>query len=143
LRNVFDRDATGKHAMRLPYAIVAFLALYVTAHGADAADALAKLDTNGNHIVEETEAQAGGRKLFAALDKNGDGLLRPEELNGGLGAPVLKAADPDADGALNPQEYAALITARYKSANANSDGLVDGAELGSLAGQLLVIMVVS
>jgi hypothetical protein len=27
-------------------------------------------------------------------------------------------------------------------ANANSDGLVDGAELGSLAGQLLVIMVV-
>ena len=35
-----------------------------------------------------------------------------------------------------------LITARYKSANANSDGLVDGAELGSLAGQLLVIMVV-
>ena len=102
----------------------------------------AKLDTNGNHIVEEAEAQAGGRKLFADLDKNGDGLLQPEELNGRLGGPVLKAADPDADGALNPQENAALITARYKSANANSDGLVDGAELGSLAGQLLVIMIV-
>ena len=58
-----------------------------------------------------------------------------------IGAAVLKAADPDADGALNPQEYAALITPRYKSANTNSDGLVDGAELGSLAGQLLVIMV--
>jgi hypothetical protein len=119
LRNVFNRDAAGKHAMRL----------------------FAKLDTNGNHIVEEAEAQAGGRKLFADLDKNGDGLLQPEELNERLGAAVLKAADPDVDGALNPQEYAALITARYKSANVNSDGLVDGAELGSLAGQLLVIMV--
>jgi len=128
--------------MRLSYAIVALLALHMTAHGADAADALAKLDTNGNHIVEEAEAQAGGRNLFADLDKNGDGLLQPAELDGRLGAPVLKAADPDADGALNPQEYAALITARYKSANANSDGLVDGAELGSPAGQLLVIMVV-
>jgi hypothetical protein len=113
----------------------------VTAHGVDAADALAKLDTNGNRLVEEVEAQAGGRKLFAALDKNGDGRLQPEELNGRLGASVVKAADPDADGALSPQEYAALITARYKSANANSDGLVDGSELGSLAGQLLVIMV--
>jgi hypothetical protein len=128
--------------MRLCRAIVALLVLHVTAHGADADDALAKLDSNGNHIVEEAEAQAGGRKLFAALDKSGDGLLQPEELNGRLGAAVLKAADPDADGALNPQEYAALITARYKSANTNSDGLVDGAELGSLAGQLLVIMVV-
>jgi len=127
--------------MRLSYAIVALLAVHVTAHGADAADALAKLDTNGNHIVEEAEAQAGGRKLFADLDKNGDGLLQPEELNERLGAAVLKAADHDVDGALNPQEYAALITARYKSANVNSDGLVDGAELGSLAGQLLVIMV--
>lgn len=78
---------------------------------------------------EEAEAQAGGPKLFADLDKNGDGLLQPQELNGRLGAPVLKAADPDADGALNPQEYAALITACYKSANANSDGLVDGAGL--------------
>ena len=91
--------------MRLSYAIAALLAFHVTAHGADAADALAKLDTNGNHIVEEAEAQAGGRMLFADLDKNGDGLLQPEELNERLGAAVLKAADPDADGALNPQEY--------------------------------------
>jgi len=127
--------------MRLFHAALVLLTLHVAALGADAADALAKLDTNGDHLVEESEAQAAGRRLFAQLDKNGDGLLQPEELNGRLGAAVLKAADPDADGALNPQEYAALITARYKSANANSDGLVDGAELGSLPGQLLVIMV--
>jgi hypothetical protein len=127
--------------MKLFHAALVLIALHVTAHGADAANALAKLDTNENHIVEEAEAQAAGRKLFAALDKNGDDLLQREELEGRLGAPVLKAADPDADGGLNPQEYAALITARYKSANANSDGLVDGAELGSLAGQLLLVVI--
>ena len=107
----------------------------------DAADALTQLDTNQNHLLEEAEAQAGGRKLFAGLDKSGDGLLQPEKLKGRLGAAVLKAADPDADGALNPQEYAALITARYKSANTNSDGLVDASELNSLTGQLLLVMI--
>ena len=111
--------------MRLFHAAVVLLALHLTVRGADAADPLATLDTSGNHRVEEAEAQAGGRKLFAELDKNGDGLLQPEEMNGRLGAAVLKAADPDAEGALNPQEYAALVTARYKSANTNSDGLVD------------------
>ena len=129
--------------MRFSHTILILLALaQLTARGVDAADALTQLDTNQNHLLEEAEAQAGGRKLFAVLDKSGDGRLQPEELNDRLGAGVQKAADPDADGALNPQEYAALITARYKSANTNSDGLVDGAELGSLAGQLLVIMVV-
>ena len=44
----------------------------VTAQGADGADALAKLDANGNHIVEETEAHAGGRLLFTELDTNVD-----------------------------------------------------------------------
>ena len=86
--------------------IFILLALHLTATGVDAADALARLDTNQNHLLEEAEAQAGGRKLFAELDKSGDGVLQLEELNGRLGAAVLKAADPDADGALNQQEYA-------------------------------------
>ena len=130
----------GEHAMRLLHAA---LVLLVTAQGADGADALAKLDANGNHIVEETEAHAGGRLLFTELDTNVDDLLQPEELNGRLGAAVLQAADPDADGGLNLQEYAVLITARYKSANANSDGLVDGAEPASHAGQLLLAVEMS
>ena len=131
--------------MRLSRTIFILLALQLTAPGvdaadaADAADALTRLDTNQNHLLEEAEAQAG--KLFAELDKSGDGLLQPEELNGRLGAAVLKAADPDADGALNQQEYAALLTARYKSANSGFDGLVDVSELNSLAGQLLLVTI--
>ena len=128
--------------MRVSYAIIILLAFaQLTVRAAGASAALTRLDTNQNHLLEEEEAQAGGRKLFADLDKSGDGLLQPEELNGRLGAAVLKAADPDADGALNPQEYAALLTARYKSANTNSDGLVDASELNSLAGRLLLVMI--
>ena len=125
--------------MRFPSAVfVLFAFALLVAPAVDAADALTRLDTNQNHLLEEAEAQAGGRKLFSGLDKSGDG---PEELNGRLGAAVLKAADPDADGALNPQEYAALITARYKSANTSPDGLVDVSELNSLSGRLLLVMI--
>jgi hypothetical protein len=53
----------------------------------------------------------------------------------------MKAADPDADAGLNRQEYASLLTARYKSANENADGTLDSNELASLAGRLLLVMV--
>ena len=101
--------------MRFSRTIFILLALQLAAPGVDAVDAadavdavdaLTRLDTNQNHLLEEAEAQAGGRKLFAEFDKSGDSVLQPEELKGRLGAAVLKAADPDADGALNQQEYA-------------------------------------
>jgi hypothetical protein len=109
--------------------------------GADT-DPFVELDQNRNHLVEEKEAQAAGRRVFGNVDANSDGLLQPNEIAGRLGGPVQKAADTDADGALNFQEYAALLTARYKSANSNGDGLVDRSELSSLTGQLLLVMVV-
>jgi hypothetical protein len=115
------------------------LVLIISSHVA-IADPLGSLDTNRNHIVEEAEAQAAGRRLFDRLDKDRDGRLQANELNGRLGAPVMKAADPDADGGLNTQEYASLLTARYKSANENADGTLDSDELASLAGRLLLVM---
>jgi hypothetical protein len=104
-------------------------------------DPLVTLDANRNHILEESEAQAAGRRLFDTLDTDRDGRLQPNEVNGRLGGAVMKAADPDADGGLNTQEYGALLTARFKSANQNADGTLDNNELASLAGRLLLVMV--
>jgi hypothetical protein len=85
--------------------VLAFEAL-----GADT-DPFVELDQNRNHLVEEREAQAAGRRVFGNVDANSDGLLQPNEIAGRLGGPVQKAADTDADGVLNFQEYAALLTA--------------------------------
>ena len=127
---------------RRPLFLKTAIALMLTATSQSAiADPLATLDANRNHILEESEAQAAGRRLFDTLDRDRDGRLQPNEVNGRLGGAVLKAADPDADGGLNTQEYAALLTARFKSANQNADGTLDNNELASLAGRLLLVMV--
>ena len=130
-----------RQIMKFLCKIVVLFALAQPAMSADT-DPMFRLDTNQNRLLEESEAQAAGRQLFGDLDENRDGRLQPEEIKGRLGGPVQKAADTDADGGLNFQEYAALLTARYKSANGNGDGLVDPSELDSLTGQLLLVMMV-
>jgi hypothetical protein len=127
--------------MKCLFKIAVLFALAQPAMGADT-DPMARLDSNQNRLLEESEAQAAGRQLFGSIDENRDRRLQPEEIKDRLGGPVQKAADTDADGGLNSQEYAALLTARYKSANGNGDGLVDPSELNSLPGQLLLIMMV-
>ena len=124
------------------FLIIAVLLALAHAPVAAGPHSMDRLDTNQNRLLEESEAQAAGRHLFGSIDENGDGRLEVAEIKGRLGGPVLKAADLDADGALNSLEYAALLTARYKSANGNGDGLVDQNELGSLTGQLLLVMLV-
>ena len=130
-----------RQIMKCLFKFAVLFALAQPAMSADT-DPMARLDTNQNRLLEESEAQAAGRQLFGSIDENRDGRLQPEEIKGRLGGPVQKAADTDADGGLNFQEYAALLTARYKSANGNGDGLVDPSELNSLPGQLLLIMMV-
>ena len=130
-----------RQIMKCLFKIAVLFALAQPAMSADT-DPMARLDTNQNRLLEESEAQAACRQLFGSIDENRDGRLQAEEIKGRLGGPVQKAAGTDADGGLNFQEYAALLTARYKSANGNGDGLVDPSELNSLPGQLLLIMMV-
>jgi Ca2+-binding EF-hand superfamily protein len=118
--------------------IACWLAMATAAH---ADDAFAALDVNHDGMVDEEEAQAAGRVVFKRLDKDQDGRLDPSEIDGRLGPAVLKAADPGADSALNGEEYAALITARFKGANADGDGKVSRSELTTLTGALLLVMI--
>jgi hypothetical protein len=75
--------------MRVSHLFILLALAQLTAPAVGATDALTRLDANQNHLLEEAEAQAGGRKLFAELDKSGDALLQPEELNGRLGVAIL------------------------------------------------------
>jgi hypothetical protein len=107
---------------------------------ATAGQDFATFDTDGNGLLTETEAQAGGRALFQKLDTDNSGSLDARELGGRFGGAVLKAADVDADGALNAEEYTGLLVARFKSANTDGNGAVEEQELDALAGALLLVM---
>jgi hypothetical protein len=98
------------------------------------------MDQDHNGTIEEKEAQAFGRTAFDRLDANKDGSLSASEIEGRLATDVLRAADPNKDGGLNAEEYAALITARFKLVNTNADGKVGERELATPAGDLLLIM---
>jgi Ca2+-binding EF-hand superfamily protein len=102
-----------------------------------AADGFDAIDADHSGAISEGEAQAAGRSVFQHVDRNSDGKLSNDEVQSRLVPQVLKAADPDADGALSPEEYSALVTARVKSTNANADGEVDHVEFGTAAGKLL------
>ena len=108
---------------------------------AHADETFSSIDLDHNGRIDEQEAQAAGRAVFQRLDANRDGNLDAPEIDGRLGPAVLKAADPGADSALNAEEYAALITARFKAANTDADGKVDQNELKTLTGALLLLMI--
>ena len=99
------------------------------------------IDLDHNGTIDEREAQASGGAVFGRLDAGKDGSLNASEIEGRLTPEVLKAADPNADGALNAEEYAALITARFKLVNTDADGRVNESELETPAGTLLLIMI--
>ena len=118
--------------------VACWLAVGTNSH---ADDAFSALDLNHDGTIAEQEAQDAGMVVFKRLDTNQDGRLDPGEIDGRLGPAVLKAADPGADSALNGEEYAALITARFKGANADGDGKVSPSELATLTGALLLLMI--
>lgn len=121
--------------------IFLFVAAAIFASSASAADVtFSSIDQDHNGTIEEKEAQTLGGAAFARLDANKDGKLAAAEIEGRLTPDVLKAADPNKDGGLNAEEYAALVTARFKLVNTNADGKVGERELASPAGDLLLIM---
>ena len=118
-----------------------FACILASVSGARGDEAFSSLDTDHNGTIEEQEAQAAGRALFTRLDRNQNGSLDAAEIGDRLGAAVQKGADPGADGALNAEEYAALVKARFKSANTDADGTVDENELKTLTGALLLLVI--
>ena len=76
-------------------------------------------------------------KLFDRLDYDHDGTLDKRELRGRLSAKDFAAADPDKDGTLDKDEFLAVVEARFKAANRDSDDTMDAKELASSAGRSL------
>ncbi|UYB51229.1 EF-hand domain-containing protein [Xanthomonas sp. AM6] len=103
------------------------------------AGGFAKLDKNGDGVVDRSEAAANPRlaEHFDALDKNHDGKLTPDEFprhgrrgeRGGHGA-LLAKLDTNKDGRISREEAKAdpKFAERFDKMDANKDGFVDRAD---------------
>ncbi|MBK0056902.1 EF-hand domain-containing protein [Stenotrophomonas sp. S39] len=98
----------------------------------------AKLDTNGDGVIDRSEAAANPRLAakFDALDKNKDGKLSRDELprwkhgrRGGHGAWMAKL-DVNKDGRISREEAKAdpRLAARFDQMDVNKDGYLDKAD---------------
>lgn len=84
--------------------------------------------------LEEALERSG--KRFAMLDKDGDGVVVPSEMNGSdseRAAYWIKrmthVLDADKDGAISGEEFVAKARKRFDMADLNSDGVIDEKDL--------------
>jgi Ca2+-binding EF-hand superfamily protein len=125
---------------------------------ADLSDTLMAFDRNGDGTLNRDEVSERFRGLFDRADANNDGILTKDELQqtasaslqadrgrgrpggegrefgpgrrgrGGMGDPLIRALDTDADGALSPAEIAAAPES-LKALDVNGDGRLSADEL--------------
>jgi Ca2+-binding EF-hand superfamily protein len=98
---------------------------------------LTKADTNHDGLVSRAEFSEARDKLFARLDRNGDGYIDKADASGRLlghrrSGEKLKALveklDRDGDGRVSRVEFQRSLDLLFDLADKNHDGTLDGAE---------------
>lgn len=82
-------------------------------------DYLERMDADGDGRVSLAEYQAWMRYAFDQMDRNGDGVLTPDELPGGKGRPITLG------------EHMAKLAAAFNRQDTNRDGFLDTRELAA------------
>jgi Ca2+-binding EF-hand superfamily protein len=106
------------------------------------AEAMHKLDPDGDGTINWKEAYKASAKHFEVADLDHDGTLDQKEAAAtGISAAEFQKADIDQDGTLDKKEYAALVKSRFLAADPDKDGTVSAKELGTSKGQALLALV--
>lgn len=80
---------------------------------------LERMDTDGDGRVSPAEYLDWMGYAFHGMDRNGDGVLTPDELPGGRGR------------AVSLEQHRERLSARFVRQDANGDGFLDAAELAA------------
>ena len=105
--------------MRTAFLLTLLLPALAPAQVTQTGDYLAKMDTDGDGRVSLAEYQDWMSYAFDGMDRNGDGVLTPDELPGGKGQPVTRAA------------HRARLAERFRRQDANRDHHLDARELAA------------
>ncbi|HYG07514.1 MAG TPA: calcium-dependent protein kinase 21 [Stenotrophomonas sp.] len=97
--------------------LLLLLAGTAAAQVTDSGEYLKRMDGNGDGRVSLDEYLAWMSYAFDQRDRNGDGVLSADELPGGRGKPVTRAA------------HIATLTERFRKQDANGDGSLSAKEL--------------
>ncbi|MCW5580268.1 MAG: hypothetical protein KIS72_02870 [Luteimonas sp.] len=98
---------------------IVLLPLAAAAQVTRTGDYLAKMDADGDGRVSLAEYQDWMSYAFDGMDRNGDGVLTPDELPGGKGRAVTREA------------HRARLAERFERQDANGDGYLDARELAA------------
>ncbi|WP_202845402.1 hypothetical protein [Luteimonas saliphila] len=82
-------------------------------------DYLAKMDTDGDGRVSLAEYQDWMTYAFDGMDRNGDGVLSPDEQPGGKGRSLTRG------------QHRARLAERFRRQDVNRDGFLDARELAA------------
>ncbi len=95
----------------------------------------ARLDSNGDGVIDRTEFQIKKMELFYESDANQNIQLEPEETN--LKPEVFAAADTNGDGVLSGVEFIEAPFAQFEAADTNSDQVITREEFELFAEQFI------
>lgn len=97
--------------------VLAAPAMPALAQVQDTNEYLQRMDTDGDGKVSADEYLQWMLYAFDRMDRNGDGVLQPEEQPGGRGKPITR------------EEQQRVILARFARQDANGDGYLSAREL--------------
>ncbi|MBN8798407.1 MAG: hypothetical protein J0H45_03465 [Stenotrophomonas nitritireducens] len=106
-----------RFARRLPVLLAALLPWTATAQVQDAGDYLRRMDLDGDGRVSPDEYLQWMLYAFDRMDRNGNGVLEPEEQPGGRGRPITR------------EQQKQVILERFHKQDADGDGYLSAREL--------------